>query len=832
MTLSTRFVFHLVANSHLDPVWLWDWREGLNEGLITVRTILRLMEEFPELTYIRGEAAIYEHIERHDPESFAKIKEYVAVGRWDYVGGTYVQPDTNLPGTETMARHFTYGQRYFASRFGQPVKVAWAADSFGHSAGLPAIFSRAGIRYYAFYRPSETLFPLTAPVFRWIGDDGSSILAYRPFGGWYGTERDSVAQRLDQCLEAAAKCSQRHVAVFYGMGNHGGGPTRRQLRELRAWTDQHPEVDVMHSGLHRFFTALDEETGNDPQLPVIKGELNFFARGCYSSAAKFKFKYRRAEAGLWRAERTVSAVAAGLGSEPAGMQDAWRGLLFNSFHDILPGSSIERATDEQISWVEGVIHTSQQLEFDSLNQLARQIDLPVRQTDGDHPQPVSLLVWNSHLHPYRGALELEVSIDYRPLWAYQHRVDEVPLEVCDAAGNTLPFQVIDTEHHFMPKLPWRKRVVVDAEIPALGWTVYTLGWVEGADIPVLSGALSDAPQENEITNGQYTVRANKGEEGICIEQDGSPLLSGAGLSLQTLSDPWGAWGNHYEEPEAEDISDLLEAWTVTDVRTLERGPLRARLWVRLEDSRSQAELTIDLYHDRPSVDVQARIFWDRPAARLKFVMPGVGTAAEYEVPGGTIRRGALKEVPGGRWVKVSGGQHPFGFASNALYNYDFKGDTLRATVVRSSRYAADLPETAETPRHLPVIDRGEYRFGFLLTHDVETLPRLACELEAPPIVLPVPQRAGTLPRHGSFAHVENNNLQVLALKQSEDQTGWILRLQELGREDTKPIVKWLGDSLSLDEIPRSAIATYHVSKKTDGWLVRQVRLGEESRTEA
>jgi alpha-mannosidase len=142
MPTNPSYTFHLIGNSHLDPVWLWDWREGLNEGLITVRTILDLMDEFPEMTYIRGETAIYEHIEKYDPASFARIKRQVRAGRWDYVGGTYVQPDTNLTGTETMARHFAYGQRYFASRFGKPVEVAWAADSFGHSAGLPTIFGR------------------------------------------------------------------------------------------------------------------------------------------------------------------------------------------------------------------------------------------------------------------------------------------------------------------------------------------------------------------------------------------------------------------------------------------------------------------------------------------------------------------------------------------------------------------------------------------------------------------------------------------------------------------------------------------------------------------
>src|SRR5688572_12082654 len=129
---ATLYTFHLIPNAHLDPVWLWDWREGLNEGIITCRTILDLMDENDDLTFIRGEAAIYQHIEQNDPQTFKRIRKYVDKGRWDVVGGTWIQPDTNMPATETLARHFTVGQKYFESRFGKRVRVAWAADSFGH----------------------------------------------------------------------------------------------------------------------------------------------------------------------------------------------------------------------------------------------------------------------------------------------------------------------------------------------------------------------------------------------------------------------------------------------------------------------------------------------------------------------------------------------------------------------------------------------------------------------------------------------------------------------------------------------------------------------------
>ena len=254
--------FHLIANAHLDPVWLWDWREGLNEGIITCRTILDLMDEYPELTFIRGEAAIYEAHRAARPGHVRSASAATSrQGRWDVVGGTYIQPDTNLPATETFARHFARGQRYFRSRFGRPVQVAWAADSFGHAAGLPEILARAGITRLRLHAPDRPAWcPLAKPAFWWEGPGGGARAGVPPAVGWYGCERDEMPQRAGRLSWRPPRGGDLHnVGVFYGLGDHGGGPTRRHLAEIRAWAAAHPEVRVVHSGLHRLFDALHEE---------------------------------------------------------------------------------------------------------------------------------------------------------------------------------------------------------------------------------------------------------------------------------------------------------------------------------------------------------------------------------------------------------------------------------------------------------------------------------------------------------------------------------------------------------------------------------------------
>jgi len=225
-TMKTDYIFHILPNAHLDPVWFWDWREGLNEGIITTRTVLDLMDEFPDLTFMRGEAALYRHIEAHDPATFRRVRRMIEAGRWDVVGGTWIQPDTNMPATETFLRHFSFGQAYFRDRFGFAPRVAWAADSFGHSAGMPEILAAAGMDGFSFSRPAQNILPLPKTAFWWESAGGARILSYRVPDGGYCCDRDSMPGKLDGTLNLARQSDLRNVGVYMGLGNHGGGSRR------------------------------------------------------------------------------------------------------------------------------------------------------------------------------------------------------------------------------------------------------------------------------------------------------------------------------------------------------------------------------------------------------------------------------------------------------------------------------------------------------------------------------------------------------------------------------------------------------------------------------
>lgn len=824
------FTFHLIANSHLDPVWLWDWREGINEGLITCRTVLDLMDEFPALTFVRGEAAVYEHIELTDPATFKRIVKYVRQGRWDPVGGTYVQADTNMPATETFARQYARGQQYFLSRFGRTAKVAWAADSFGHAAGLPEVMSQAGIKYFAFTRPEASVVPIAKPAFWWIGAGGSRVMAYRPSVGWYGNERNEIGSRLDSHLEAALAGDLENVGVFYGLGDHGGGPTRRLLRDIDAWAAEHKaQVRVEHSGLHRFFRALEGEMRQKGEnfLPVHHGEMNFVLRGCYSSVARLKYFYRKTESLVQKVEASSSAIAAALGVPAPDLGEAQDAVLFNSFHDILPGTSIERACDEQIAHLGLAFRRAQQAELAVLNSLALQVDTQVAKPEDDMPAAVAALVFNPHPHPVQTHVELEANMDYRPIWQYKGRPQEMPLQLLDFERRPLPMQRVAVEYNYLLDVPWRARVVAPISLPPMSYSMLEFGYVEKPLLAAGPHHVAKAVGKSTIENRLYRIMARKGGSGVAVFYRGKRLFGRSGLSATIVEDTLGSWGQMQAQWDPKEARVELETLRVQDVRIIEKGPLRAVMWVKLGGQRSSVELTFSLCSERSAVDVSARVLWNERAARLQLVMPFSCEGGEYDVPGATVRRGLVGEVPGGRWVRVVGQRgKKLGWASDSIYGFECRGGEFLATVCRATRYSADQPAAAGEAPYIPAVDRGELKFRFMLTPGDEDLPMEAAMLEQPPTVLLVPAKPGKMARQGSLAELAPDTMKLLAFKPAADGKGYILRFQNMAKRTLTPRFKLLDQKLQLGAVEAGHIACWRLTHSRGRWTAKATDIVE------
>lgn len=804
-----KFVIHVIPNAHLDPVWLWDYREGLNEGIATCRTILDLMDANPDLTFIRGEAAIYEHVRRTDPDTFSRILKMIRSGRWDAVGGTWIQPDTNLLESETLCRHYDVGLRYFREKLGVQVKCAWQADSFGHTAGLPEVFAAGGVENFAFTRPPQEVFPLRHPAFWWRGRGGARILAYRPPIGWYGCERDEIPRRFDKLVPWAKKSPLRNLAMFIGLGNHGGGPSQRLIDDVHTWAKAHPEFEVRWSGLHPFFAALRRELNapDAPQLQEVQGELNFCMRGCYASVARFKHVYRRAEHELLRTERTTTLLHRAGIAPATDLSGPAVAVLFNSFHDILPGSSIERAFDEQGDEVGGVRHAARDAAFRALNHLAGRLRVTVPKVTRDHPKAVPQLLWNPHLRPMNTWIELEACLDHRPIPAYKDRVSELPIEV-RLNGKPIPHQVIATEHESFLDLAWRKRVVVPVTLPAAGWNVATIGWVEKPRMPVLPTKATGRGQS--IRNEFYQVSARPGGRGIDIRHRGKKLFGPRGLHLTTVADHWGSWGTMTEEPAGVRLTQKIGLWKITRAAVIESGPLRAALVVRLISAKAHVDLTFRVTAGTEEIAIDVRVFTDLEAARVKLVLPGA-RSVECEVPAERARRSAEGEIPVLRWLRARDGQKGFALASDVLSACDLESGDLRLTLARANRYACaeNLDQSKEWWR--PTVDRGELRERLVLLPLTGPVEQAADLLTQPPLTLPIwENRTGTLPTNGSLAKLTPTTVQLLALHSSPGETPARLRLRNPTRATLRPVLTLAGRRYALGAVAPGEIATFRL----------------------
>ena len=807
---------HIIPNAHLDPVWLWDAREGLDQGIRTIRSVLDLMDEFPELTFVRGEAAIYRHVEETAPELMERIRKRIKEGRWDVVGGTWIQPDTNLPSAWTLRRQFDVGLAWFKSHLGVRPRVAWQADSFGHAAGLPDIMAAAGMESFAFWRPSPKLLPLPKQAFWWRGPSGGRVLCYRIETGWYGSGRDQIPGRLDATLAHAEETGLENAAVFLGLGDHGGGPSRRQILDVRAWAAAHPDVRVEWSGLHRFFDALRAEAaakGGDTFFPEVSGELGFTLRGCYTSCLRVKSAFRRAEAELATAETAVDLTGncsqftnvhksslntngtngnindkggASRPGEPGkltlpidGNEDfgfvnncgqlsqlsivnnpipslsaASESLLFNSFHDILPGSCMERAVEEQLQQLGGVRDAACKALHAAMRAIATAADTTVPKPRGDFPAALPFVAFNPHPWDYRGPLELEGCIDDRPDYFKPYGSGQAPLVVRDPRGRRIPFQIVPAEAQF-GDVVWRSRVVFDARIPARGFAIYTLGWDTKAEGQATRDTRQAACRNVEmspcvshvarhvsnlvgggaaaISSSRFSISARVGAVGIRILRDGKPWLKGAGLQALLFRDPYGSWGTN--DPRQYDESVPPVAWRVERAEVVESGPMRAALWVRLAGERSWLELVLRLAAFRDTIDCDARLLWNERAARLKLALPCGAVAADCAMPGAVIRRAAvLGEVPFVPWARAvdRSGAPVLGFATDALCGLDMERGALRPSVVRASGYAWAPRDGRPMEPWRPATDLGEHRFRFLLAPGTADMPRLAAELLQPP----------------------------------------------------------------------------------------------------
>lgn len=755
---------HLIGNSHIDPVWLWQWPEGYQEIRATFRSALDRMNEFEDFTFTCDSAAYYEWIEEIDPPMFAEIQARVAEGRWEIVGGWWVEPDCNIPGGESFVRHALISQRYFQAKFGRIATVGYNVDPFGHNAMLPQLLRRSGMDSYVFMRPGPQELPLPSPTFWWESPDGSRVLAYR-LPHLYCSFDEDLGDHLDKSM-AQLPDGWAEMMAFYGVGNHGGGPTRGNLESIHRLDGVGAMPRLELSSTSRFFDSI---RASGATLPVHRGDLQHHAVGCYSAHSGIKRWMRRAESELGDAEAwaAVCERVSGQRYPRVELARAWRQVLFNQFHDTLAGSAIEPAYEDARDQLGEASSIAARALNASIQSICRRIDIPAS------PRVVPIVVFNPLAWPVRTVVELEFS-DLKPTDG-----------LLDAAGEPVRLQEIQS-HASIPD--WRSRLAFEAELPALGYRTYAMT----ADTP----RPTTTPLRTTgtvIENDRIRLEldgATGSISSLVLRQDGADVVDLADSGrprARVVDDPSDTWGHGLLA-----FRDAIGAFQATSVELVEAGPVRAVLRVDAMYGSSRLIEDFILSAAGDSIEVRVTLDWREASKLLKLRFPTrlTGTTATYEIPYGAIQRPADGgEEPGQRWIDVAGSlpdaEGTFGLAvlNNAKYAFDIHQGDLGITAVRSPIFAHHEPMLPEPGRIYQVQDQGIQRFNLALVPHRggwagAGLSRRGMEFNRRPAVLVESAHPGSLPWQASYVAVEPGNLVVGALKDAEDGDDLVVRIAE------------------------------------------------------
>lgn len=611
-----RDTLHLVGNSHIDAAWLWRWGETVGVVRDTWSSVLEIARRFPGFVYAQSSAQYYEWMEERAPELFQRLGAAVDSGVWVPVGGWWVEADQNLPSGEALVRQGLYGQRYFKSRFGRYARVAWTPDSFGYAWTLPQILRGQGFEFFVTQKlrwNDSTAFPFD--VFRWEAPDGTWILTYIP----YRYNDDLEPRRLVRELkEFKAKTGGLgHQLVLYGVGDHGGGPT---LEMLERWQELR-RVETFPAMRHTSpEAALERIRGASAEFPSWRDELYLeYHRGTYTTHGDVKKRNRGLEAKLEGAEKL--AVVSGIPYPRAELEGAWKRVLFNQFHDILPGTSIPE------------VYADAHASYDEADQLLDGVIARATGALSIPGAPGSFTVFNPLSAARGGRVEIP--------GAAVAQVAARPVHVVDEDGARYPVEEDERGGLFfsapeVPGLGFRTFRLAPGRVPAPRELRAGATWIENDVLRV-----TFSPATGEITS-LYDKRARR----EVLER------GGRGNRIQVFGDRPAVW-------DAWNIGYTGEEWTVREVALFrtEADPAAARAFLGRRFGASRFDQVLVLRPGSPVLEIEHVVDWreEHKLAKLAFPVAVRADSAAFEIPYGVIRRSTRPRTPAERakW-EVSG----------------------------------------------------------------------------------------------------------------------------------------------------------------------------------
>ncbi len=803
------YTIHCVGHAHIDMNWMWSWPETVAVTNDTFITVLKLMDEFPDFCFTQSQASVYEIVKKYNPELFAGIKKRVAEGRWEIAAVQWVEGDKNLASGESLARHLLYTRHFFKENFNlnaEDLPLDWEPDTFGHAHTIPAIVSRAAVKYYYLCRGGKWKKP---PVFWWQSSDGSRILVNLETT-WYN---DSIGpHNAFAMVKFSEKTGLKDWMNVYGVGDHGGGPTRRDIircHEMTAWPIF---PDFKLTTTREYYAILEEHSDS---FPILDRELNFEFPGCYTSQSQIKKFNRIGENQAVEAETAALLAFKLVGKDYPSQQlgEAWKKILFGHFHDILPGSGVRATRQYQSGLFQQAVAATGMIKTNSLRTIASRINTSFSAA-GKNPAPLfekenrsmgagagrgtEFGDISSGVHQKSGPRSIIV---FNPTTWKRNEVIQV--SIWDSGKERSPgdiqkkdFIVRTSNGDFFPAQKagsgnyWGHHYI-DLMFPVIvGPLGYSSYCIEEGKAPSPSfGKVKLIKEALGFENEFLKVCFDRLTGGIIQLVDKK-----SGLDLADRDNPMGVLEYILERPGA------MSAWVIQDpkaricpleldaLKVVRFNPYAATVQAEAKLNQSEITITYTLKTGRPWLEISVDAFWlERgkhdigiPTLRMQFPTCLTKASARYEIPFGSIKRSLNKgeEVPGLRWADVSGNMTGLKEKGGLLllndckYGHSLSGSTLRLTLIRSSYLPDPLPELGKHTMRMALVPHGSEM-------NVGDMVRLGAAFNSPLQIIYTDNHPGSLPPHaGSLISIKPGNVLISCIKKAENENTVIIRLHE------------------------------------------------------
>lgn len=742
---------HTVGHTHIDVAWLWQFKHTREKTARSFSTVLALMDEYPEYTFLQSQPQLYKYLKEDFPEIYKKIKEKVREGKWEVGGGMWLEADCNIPSGESLIRQFLHGYHFLKDEFGVESDYLWLPDVFGYSWALPQILQKSGIDTFMTTKISWSQYNrMPHDTFNWRGIDGTEVLTHfittpDQNGLWYYTYNgDMSAASLSELWQNYRnKDINQDLLIAYGYGDGGGGVTKEMLEIQRSASEMPGLPEVKQTTAKEYFDTLHENISDtDRYVHTWDGELYLeYHRGTYTSQAKIKKLNREFEIRLKNLEAYCTLVCLNKQSfEHYPQEDIhfiWEVLLRNQFHDIIPGTSIKEVYEDA---------------FREFEEADKKIKAIYHRFSEENDTQWALFNADS----FKRSSHVFLTEDFK------ETVDTGKLETQETEKGTLAF-IPDIEPYSFTQDIDSSQNISDEK------------------------AVFDI-KENTITTPYYSVRFNElGQIASLYDRrlDKEWIEDGkVGNELQVFEDKpltYDAWDiDIYYQQKQYPVSQLIK------MEWVEKGRLRAALRVVWEYNKSTISQRIHFYKNSPRIDFETQVDWDESQQLLKVAFPVTvrSTEATYDIQFGNVKRPthwntswdyAKFETVAHKWADLSERSYGIALLNNCKYGYDIKDNIMRLSLIKSGIH----PD--------PKADKGHHAFTYsILPHSGDwyegNVEKEAIDLNHPLKPIKVNQRLLT---KESFFKIDRDNVNLQTIKKAEKEDKIIIRVYEYAGASAK-----------------------------------------------